>query len=222
MGLVQRMQFIVTKGKARLRMNVAFSCWNNRVAPVFDSAGQILIVQVESGRIVREEQQILPGDLPVQKALRLAELGIGTLVCGAISRPLHGMVNAYGIRVIPFVAGDLQEVVQAWIRGGLKGDAFAMPGCSGRGRGRFGRMDGASREDCTMNGRGGGRGQGGGRGMGGAAGTGQGLGRMGGRKMAGPAGECVCPQCGHREPHQRGVPCFERQCPECGTTMTRA
>jgi hypothetical protein len=42
-------------------MNVAFACWNRRIAPVFDSARQILIVQVESGRIVREEQQVLPG-----------------------------------------------------------------------------------------------------------------------------------------------------------------
>jgi endogenous inhibitor of DNA gyrase (YacG/DUF329 family) len=31
----------------------------------------------------------------------------------------------------------------------------------------------------------------------------------------------VCPQCGHRVPHERGVPCTERQCPECGANMAR-
>jgi predicted Fe-Mo cluster-binding NifX family protein len=102
------MRFLISKECMRLRMNTAFSCWNNRIAPVFDNARQVLLVRVDSGRIIGEEQQVLPGDLPVQKALRLAELGVGTLVCGAISRPLHGMVIAYGIRVIPFVAGDLR------------------------------------------------------------------------------------------------------------------
>ena len=199
-------------------MNAAFSCWKNRIAPVFDNTRQILLVRVESGRIVAETQEDLHGELPVQKALHLAELKVGTLVCGAISRPLHAMVTAYGIRVIPFVAGDLGEVVRAWNRSGLTGDAFAMPGCAGRGGRRFREMQTIHWEDSIMNGRGIGRGQGGGRGAGHA---GRGPGRMGGSKMAGPAGTCVCPQCGHREPHQRGIPCFDRQCPQCGTAMTR-
>jgi len=31
------------------------------------------------------------------------------------------------------MAGDLHEVVQVWLLGNLEGDAFAMPGCCGRG-----------------------------------------------------------------------------------------
>ena len=61
-------------------------------------------------------------------------------------------------------------------------------------------------------------------GKGGGKGQGRGGGkpvRMGGGRMTGPAGFCVCPSCGHKEPHERGVPCFERSCPECGTKMTR-
>jgi len=73
-----------------------------------------------------------------------------------------------------------------------------------------------------------GSGQGGGQGMGRGAGAGQGTGagiggrgRMGGRGL-GPDGECLCPQCGARAPHQRGIPCIEQKCPNCGTAMTRA
>lgn len=47
-------------------------------------------------------------------------------------------------------------------------------------------------------------------GMGRGGGTGQGLG-----------GTCVCPQCGHSEAHQRGVPCFERRCPKCNVPLIR-
>ena len=59
-----------------------------------------------------------------------------------------------------------------------------------------------------------GRGFGRGRGSGGRG--------LGGGFAAGPEGECVCPKCGYREPHQAGKPCYQLKCPKCGTTMTRA
>ncbi len=67
-------------------MKTAFAYWDKRIAPVFDTARQIHVVEAESGRIVREALETLESDVLVQKALRLSELGISTLVCGAISR----------------------------------------------------------------------------------------------------------------------------------------
>jgi predicted Fe-Mo cluster-binding NifX family protein len=116
-----------------------------------------------------------------RKAARLADLGVDTLVCGAISRSMREVVAASGIRVISFVSGERDEVVRAWLGGGLDQPAFTMPGCGGRRRarvrGRFGRGD---------------------------------------------VGSCLCPACGHAEPHERGIPCVQRMCPKCGTAMTRA
>jgi len=194
----------------------AFAAWDDRIAPVFDAARQIYLVEVRAGQVVSETQEVLADHLPVQRALRLAELGVGTLVCGAISRPLHDMVVANGIRVIPFVAGDLGDVVRAWLAGIHDWDVFAMPGCHRRGRSRG--MHNLLREDSMMNRSSGmGRGGGGGQGRGG----GRGMGRMGGSGKAGPGGECICPQCGEKTPHKRGVPCFDQKCPKCGTVMAR-
>jgi predicted Fe-Mo cluster-binding NifX family protein len=200
----------------------AFSAWDNRIAPVFDAARQIHVVEAESGKVIAEAEELLGSDLPVQKALRLAELGISTLICGAISRTLREMVAANGIRVISFVTGELREVIRAWLAGGLDATAFAMPGCGGRGR--FQGRD-FSQEVQFMNGRSG-MGRGGGRGMGRGGGRSMGrgslrAGRMGGGFAGGPGGNCVCPKCGHRETHQQGVPCMERKCPKCGAAMAR-
>jgi len=200
-------------------MKAAFAVWDNRIAPVFDVARRIHVVEVESGRIVTRTIEELVDELPVQKALRLVELGIGTLVCGAISRPLQAMIAANGLRVIPFIAGELNEVIQAWLSGNLGEDLFAMPGCCRRGRRRFRSNDAMNQEELTMRKRNrSGMGTGGGQGQGQG---GQGLGRMGGPFAAGPDGSCVCPQCGYQEPHQRGIPCMQKQCPKCGIPMTR-
>ena len=37
----------------------------------------------------------------------------------------------------------------------------------------------------------------------------------------GSGGYCVCPKCGYRAPHRRGVPCQEDRCPQCGAKMLR-
>lgn len=63
-----------------------------------------------------------------------------------------------------------------------------------------------------------GRGSGGGKGQGKG---GQRAGCMGGSAVAGLSVFCVCPQCGEKEVHQRGIPCNKRICPKCGTPMIR-
>lgn len=37
----------------------------------------------------------------------------------------------------------------------------------------------------------------------------------------GPDGNCVCPQCGYKMPHQRGVPCSTLKCPHCSVNLER-
>lgn len=52
-------------------------------------------------------------------------------------------------------------------------------------------------------------------------GRGGGRGRMGGLLAGGAVGTCLCPKCGHRKPHERGIPCTQVKCPQCGTVMIR-
>ncbi len=200
-------------------MKAAFSIWDSRIAPVFDVARQVCLVETGPGGVVQKSQEQLTGDAPVQKVLRLMELGAGTLVCGAISRPVLEMFSGYGIRVFPFVAGELQTVIDAWLRGALGGDRLAMPGCRGRARGwmRAGRGPfhatvpaGPTRRPAMGPGKPRGRGRGARRRARGAA------------DLDTIANDCwVCPQCGQPQPHRRGIPGYEQKCPACNVAMIK-
>jgi len=40
-------------------------------------------------------------------------------------------------------------------------------------------------------------------------------------KGEGPGGNCVCPKCGYKIPHERGAPCSSLKCPKCNLNLKR-
>ncbi|MBN1377910.1 MAG: NifB/NifX family molybdenum-iron cluster-binding protein [Gammaproteobacteria bacterium] len=173
-------------------MKVAFVYCDDRIAPVFDVAQQVCLVEMTAGKIAGKTTEALPNASLMQKARRLSELNIEVLICGAISRPLYDMVNAYGIQIISFIAGRLDEIVDAWIAGKLDANVYAMPGCC-RGR----RAGNKNRRQNFV-----------------------GKGSMRRNQVADAVDYCVCIKCGHRQPHQRGLRCCEQFCSLCGHAMT--
>ncbi len=168
-------------------MRVGITIWGSRVSPVADTATELLVAASDGGAW-REEGRVPLGEEGVGRtAHRIADLGLDVLVCGAISRRYAAVLESDGVRVLPWVAGDWQEVLSALANGELRRDQFMMAGCArgGRGRGRGGGR-GGGRGDGRDGGRGGeregGRGAGGedGRGRGRGDGRGGGRGRRGG------------------------------------------
>ena len=127
-------------------MKVAIPHWQGRVSPVFDVAGNVLVVEIDGGAERARRDVAFSVDGPQARAARLTEAGADVLVCGAISKPLEVAVSAAGIEVIPQTCGEVERVLAAFIDGRLNQGAFLMPGCCGRRR-RFqgGRRRGARR-----------------------------------------------------------------------------
>lgn len=110
-------------------MKLAIPVWQGRISPVFDVAGQLLLVELTDGREAAREERPLEGSTPDQRAKKLAELGVETLICGGISQPLEALLADDGIRVIARICGSVEDVLVAFVAGRLGQQRFAMPGC---------------------------------------------------------------------------------------------
>ena len=115
-------------------MRVAIPHWQGRVSPVFDVAGNVLLVDVADGKEQARQNVAVEAEQPQARASLLAGHGAAVLICGAISWPLEMALASAGIEVIPQTCGDIEQVLAAFVNGQLQQDAFLMPGCCGRRR----------------------------------------------------------------------------------------
>jgi len=107
---------------------IAISAWNGRVSPVFDEASRLLVVKVGTkGEDSRFETDISEHFLS-SKTMRLNELGVDVLICGAISGQFAYMVTTAGIELIPWISGKVEDVLNAYLKGNLFDAKYLMPG----------------------------------------------------------------------------------------------
>jgi len=110
---------------------VALTVWGSRISPVFESASRVHLVQVAKAQGTWLGDLPLPPE-PTSRIALLGENGIQVLICGAISGLQASIIQAWEIELIPFVTGQVSQVLTAYIQGRLNSEQFAMPGCFGR------------------------------------------------------------------------------------------
>jgi predicted Fe-Mo cluster-binding NifX family protein len=109
-------------------MKVAVTIWENRISPVADSAREVLVVDIGGQSVLsRHHERFNDGSL-FYRARELADLGVTTFICGAISSFYGALVEGYGIRLIPFVHGEVDDVLNAFLNNALVNPRFVMRG----------------------------------------------------------------------------------------------
>ena len=115
-------------------MRLAIPTWNGRISPVFDVAERLLLVDLDEGAEVMRQEALIDETDVASRASRITDLGVDTLICGAISQPLEQRLVGAGIHVVPQTCGPVEGVLQAFVSDQLTEQAFLMPGCCGRRR----------------------------------------------------------------------------------------
>lgn len=120
-------------------MKAAVSNWEGRISPVFDVSRNVLLLTIEHGVAISRRNESIEAPTATARIERLLALGVDTLVCGAISQPVHHELTARGVRVIAFIAGEVDAVVASLLAGKVPSELLAMPGCQRQHRFRRGR-----------------------------------------------------------------------------------
>lgn len=119
-------------------MKIGVTRYQGRVSPVFDSSTFILKLEIKDNKEIKREEFNIDFSEPNKRIERLKEKEIEVLICGAVSEYLLHLLERANILVYPFVAGEVNEVIKAFIHDkGFLTTNFSMPGCCGRRR-RYG------------------------------------------------------------------------------------
>lgn len=117
-------------------MRVGITIWGDIISPVFDVARSLLVADIKDGVTVgKTRQAIFPGS-PDQQVDALRRSQIDVLICGAVSEVPANMIEAAGIRLIPFIKGNVNDALHAFLNNQLPAADFMMPGCGKRRRRR--------------------------------------------------------------------------------------
>ena len=109
-------------------MKVALPVWQGQVSSVFDFAHKLLVIELKNGGETDRQEIVLVEQSGPERAAMLKQLGVGVLICGAISRPLAEMINGSGIQVLPFVKGSAEQIINAYKARQLNQPQYTMPG----------------------------------------------------------------------------------------------
>jgi predicted Fe-Mo cluster-binding NifX family protein len=121
-------------------MKVALTAWDDRISPVFDSAKKLLIAEIKEAKVINKHYESFNTERTFQLVTVLNNLGIDVLICGAISETPSNIIEAGGIKLIPFIGGNIEQVLDSYAKGLQIVPTFLMPGCRcTQGRKRKGR-----------------------------------------------------------------------------------
>ena len=109
-------------------MKVALPVWQGHVSSVFDFAHNLLVIELDTKGEKGRQEIVLVEQSDLERVTTLKQLGVGVLICGAISKPLAELINASGIQVLPFVTGSTEHIVNAYKTGRLSQPQYTLPG----------------------------------------------------------------------------------------------
>ena len=117
------------KGSKTSKMvRVAIPTFRSRVSPVLDSCTRVLLVEVEHNREI-ERNEIYLDELSLTERMNIFRKShVTTVICGGISDILQNMLRGSDIDLITGIAGEVDQVVGAYLSKGLDEPRFHMPG----------------------------------------------------------------------------------------------
>ncbi len=116
-------------------MKIAIPAFHSKVSPRFDTAQELVLLEVIDGNVINRERQPLQAYSAAGKIKKLLEQGVDTLICGGIDRLSQQRISLNRIDVYSWVTGEIDDAVSCFLRDGL--NSGTILGSNGKKEGRW-------------------------------------------------------------------------------------
>lgn len=107
-------------------MDICIAGYQNRVATLLETATELRLYTVENADVVSSGMTAMPVAGPHALPAYLKSLGVEIVICGGLARAAQDGFEAMGVRIIPWVKGPIETVLDAYLAGTI--DQMIMPG----------------------------------------------------------------------------------------------
>ena len=115
-------------------MKVALLTAQSRVAPVFETTSTWLLINATPTECNISSRHRFSAQNEIDMINELLKEGVEMIICGALPYYLEKILISHGCEVFAFIAGEIDEVIEALHLNVLDKPEFKMPGCQKRKR----------------------------------------------------------------------------------------
>ncbi|OGC04990.1 dinitrogenase iron-molybdenum cofactor [candidate division WOR-1 bacterium RIFOXYA12_FULL_43_27] len=116
-------------------MKIAISTDGGDVSEHFGRCPEFTIVEIEDGKVVKQETIQNPGHHPGFLPEFLRQRGVSVIIAGGMGHRAQGLFSEQNIRTIMGISGKVDEVILAFAEGRIQsGESLCKPG-AGKGYG---------------------------------------------------------------------------------------
>ena len=115
---------------------IAVPVFEDRVSPLMDVSNRYIIYETEDGEIKQRITISLNADAESERVEKLKEIGVNTIICGAVSEYVSHIVDEKGMRLLSMIYGPINEIIEHYLKNSLSTYCSGSGGCNGRKRQR--------------------------------------------------------------------------------------
>lgn len=99
-----------------------------RVSPVLDTCTRLCVLESDGKHKTAHRAIPMKRASILERAAEIQKLGIGVIICGAVSDHLYNLLREAGIDLVCGITGEIDDVIDAYRKGTLDQGRFRMPG----------------------------------------------------------------------------------------------
>lgn len=98
---------------------IAIPVFQERISPLLDEARKFVLCEVCDGLITQKIILNVDLDTDAMRICKLKDIGVTSIICGAVSGYLSRFIVDKGLRHFPWIIGSVDEAIELYLKGEL-------------------------------------------------------------------------------------------------------